>query len=148
MSTKSVTHSTEDTDPNRRRRFALFGISIISLMILAGSFITLQLGNSQARPENNDPPIVYNDALAMHYAQPWLDKQTVQPASKPVYSDALAMLYARPWLDKQLTETSMTNTYNDSLALLYAQPWLSKQNNPICNGRLDIMYACANGYQP
>lgn len=171
MSTKNSTHSAEITNRQPNRRHAtLLGISLILLAAFVITFITVQSRNSQAVKNANPQPVVYSDALAMQYAQPWLAKQQVamlaaqysntlamqyaqpwldksQVVAVP-YSDALAMQYAQPWLDKQQA-APVTFTYNDFLELFYAQAWLDMGQSGGCNGRLDLMYACQYGnWQP
>jgi hypothetical protein len=79
--------------------------------------------------------VVYGDALERQYAQPWIDKEAAVQ-----YSDTLAMQYARPWLERPVV-------YGNALELAYAQPWLKGEQVRNCIGRLDMMYACQNGYR-
>ena len=148
MSTKNVIHSAEVISRQiNRHRPALFVITIILLSALVVILITVQSRNSQAAESISIQPVVYNNALEMKYAQPWLDKaKSAAPAVR--YSEALAMQYAQPWLDKQKVEAASVVQYSDALSLQYAQPWLDKQQTQSCNGRLDMMYACRHGYQP
>ena len=176
MSSKNIIHSTEIAShpPNRHSRLTLYVTSIILLATLVVTLITVQSRKSSVASSVSIEPVVYSDALAMQYAQPWLDKQqaaapripysdalamqyaqpwldkqNVEAAGVVQYSEALAMQYAQPWLDKQLAETTSTFPYTDFLALFYAQPWLEKQQRQNCNGRLDEMYACQYGnWQP
>lgn len=176
MSAKNNVQSIEITShqPNRRNHLALFGISIFLLATLVVTLVTVQSRNSYAAKNATLTPVVYSDALAMQYAQPWLDKakaavpiirysdalerqyaqpwldkQKVEAAPLIPYSNALEMQYAQPWLNKQGVQTGSTFSYNDFLALFYAQPWLDKQQSRSCNGRLDEMYACQYGnWQP
>jgi hypothetical protein len=179
MSVKNALSSTEVVRHRRyeRQRLAIIIAGAVLLVGLALGFSALQSGNSQVAVPNEDP-IVLGNAMALHYAQPWLDRQIAVAASTVSHGDAMAMQYAQPWLDRQLAQGVSSISYGNALAMHYAQPWLDRQlaqsvssishsttlgralamqyaqpwldahKDKICNGRLDLMYACANGYQP
>lgn len=90
---------------------------------------------------NRDEVVVYGDALEMQYARPWIDRDEAAASPAVPFSDALAMQYAQPWRD------AVPVVYGDALAMQYAQPWLKAEVTKSCFGRLDMIYACQNGYR-
>ncbi|GAB4577737.1 MAG: hypothetical protein Fur0022_04680 [Anaerolineales bacterium] len=133
-------HKAETSQANYKRIMP----RLIAGLVLGLALTALALFNrSNGQPQAEDITAVsYNNALEMQYAQPWLDEQ-----NKPVipYSNALEMQYAQPWLDAQ-AETDIP--YSNALEMQYAQPWLDAQKSLDCPSRLDLFYACQNGWKP
>jgi len=163
MPTKNIAHDAQITthQPNYHTRELLIVAGILFVIGLAVAVLTIQSRNSNAaRSSSFVETVPYSDALALEYAQPYLEAevgtsgatttfsnalamQYAQPYLKPAavaeYSDALAMQYAQPYLDA----VGASVPFSDALALQYARPWMEAQA-PNCNGRLDEMYACQN----
>lgn len=147
MSQKNIVQepSMVNRQANGNKRELLFVTGVILIVALVIWLATLQAKSSDRASASNVTTVLYSNALAMQYAQPWLDKQAAAAAPVVQFSDALAMQYAQPWLDKQSVEAVPSAAYSEALALFYAQPWLEAQQTKSCNGRLDAMYACQYG---
>jgi hypothetical protein len=96
------------------------------------------------QPQKRTAAIPYSDALALHYAQPWLVTQKNETEATITYSNALAMLYAQPRMAAERSEMATNVTYSNALAMHYAQPWLTNQSTLSCHSGLDAFYACQN----
>lgn len=162
--------SHQPAHPINHHRLFLFALSVALLVALVGITTSYRSTTSSISTTSSENAAPYSDALAMQYAQPWLDAQkhtAVIPYSDALamqyaqpwldaqkrtavipYSDALAMQYAQPWLDSQKGEPDTRIEYSNALAMMYAQPWLDQQKVTGCNGRLDLFYACQHGYRP
>jgi hypothetical protein len=100
--------------PVNRRPIIL--IVTATILVIALAFVVA--GQAPAREEaaNTTPAtaIVYSNALAMQYAQPYLKVQS------PVVASALELQYAQPWI------TGESVQYGNALELQYAE---ANQNN-------------------
>lgn len=116
--------------PVNRRPFVL--IVIATILVLALAFVVA--GQAPARDEAADAApvsaIVYSDALAMQYAQPYLNAQ----GSAVAFNNALELQYAQPYLKVQSPVAAT------ALELQYAQPHLKIQG-PVAAGALELQYA-------
>jgi len=150
MSQKNIVQDTSmvNRQANSYKREFLFVTGVILIVALVIWLATLQTKPGDLASGSNTAPIPYSNALAMQYAQPWLDKQAAAAAPVVQFNDALAMQYAQPWLDRQQNAIAPAVQYSNALALQYAQPWLEAQQTKSCNGRLDTMYACQYGNWP
>jgi hypothetical protein len=125
MSQKNIVQDTSmiNGQANGHKREFLFVTGVILIVALVIWLATLQAKSSDLASASNVTTVPYSSALEMQYAQPWLDKQSVEAVPSAAYSEALALFYAQPWL-----EAGRTNS---------------------CNGRLDLIYACQYGnWQP
>ena len=97
---------------------------IMSMFLLATLLLTAFSAQNDAPAIDDGDSPQYSDALAMQYAQPWLEASV----ARPVYSDALAMQYVQPWLDKPVAELPKIS---NALAMQYAQPWLDAMGDNV-----------------
>jgi hypothetical protein len=148
MSHKNSVHgvdvnSTQPDDSFDYRHLFLFALVVAVLITLFGLVASLRPASSDTAvsPQSAVP---YSDALAMQYAQPWLDKQAVEAAPAVRYSNALEMQYAQPWLDAQKSDSGIQ--YGNGMALFYAlrNGYRPAPAAPSCNDRADWLYACQN----
>jgi hypothetical protein len=104
---------------------------MIMLTLVATAAIAIYIANRPVVAAENNPPILYSNALEMQYAQPWLKAQ-----NKPVvaYSNALEMQYAQPWLDKAELAIVVTGNGEERIPLN-------------CSGSIEMLYACKYGYR-
>jgi hypothetical protein len=116
--------------PVNRRPIIL--IVIATILAIALAFVVA--GQAPAREEaaNTTPAtaIVYSNALAMQYAQPYLNAQS----STVSFSNALELQYAQPYLKVQ------SSVVASALELQYAQPYLKVQS-PVVASALELQYA-------